>query len=83
MTYRLKLLRLQTVPGVRACIALKNYSTIGDNSIISPNCINFKNLENEINKLIKELETIKKQGKKFFEKELNKKFSSKFSPSES
>jgi len=39
---------------------------------ISPECVIFRELELEINRLINELETIKKQGKKFFEKEMKK-----------
>jgi hypothetical protein len=39
---------------------------------ISPDCPNYPELEIEVNRLIKELETIKKQGKKFFENEMKK-----------
>lgn len=39
---------------------------------ISPECATFMELEIEVNRLIKELETIKKQGKRFFEKEIQK-----------
>jgi hypothetical protein len=67
--------------GSRAYIAIKHPSeTIkwkeGKNEIefktISPECAIFEELELEVNRLIKELETIKKQGKKFFEKEKEK-----------
>ena len=67
--------------GPRAYIAIKHPSdTIkrkeGKNEIefktISPDCATFGELEIEVNRLIKELETIKKQGKKFFEKEKEK-----------
>jgi hypothetical protein len=39
---------------------------------LSPECVIFEELEHEVNRLIKELETIKRQGKKFFEKEREK-----------
>jgi hypothetical protein len=39
---------------------------------ISFECVTFNDLENEVNRLIKELEIIKKQGRKFFEKEIGK-----------
>ena len=67
--------------GPRAYIALKHPSdTIkwkeGKKEIefktISPDCATFGELEIEVNRLIKELETIKRQGKKFFEKEREK-----------
>lgn len=78
MTYRLKLLSHQhpILLGPRACIGLKNYFPPAiwidgkEHTIISPDCANFSALEYEINKLIKELGTIKKQGKKYFDKEL-------------
>ncbi|MGD0827515.1 MAG: hypothetical protein ABSA09_05450 [Desulfobaccales bacterium] len=69
MTYRFKPICEHTIVGPIAAIALKKYSNIGDVIIISPNCASFSEFENQINKLIAELETIKKQGKKFFEKE--------------
>ena len=65
MTYRLKPIFEHTIVGPRAAIALKKYSNIGDAIIISPNCASFSEFENQINKLIAELEIIKKQGKKF------------------
>jgi len=91
MTYRFKLLfhHHPILLGPRACISLKKYfpqATWIDgkkHTIISPDCSNFRAFEFEINKLIKELETIKIQAKKYFEKELNKKVSSKISPLES
>lgn len=39
---------------------------------ISPECATFRELELEVDRLIKELETIKRQGKKFFEIERKK-----------
>jgi hypothetical protein len=80
MTYRLKLLthRHPILLRPTACIGLKNYWPPAvwidgeEHAIISPDCINFIRLENEINKLINELEIIKRQGKKYFEKELKK-----------
>lgn len=65
MTYRLKFLKIQTVSGPRACIALKTYAIYENDIIISPNCVNFEEFEYQINKIITELGTIKKQGKKF------------------
>jgi len=68
-------------PGPRAYIALTHPSDtikkkVGKNEIefktISPDCATFGELEIEVNRLIKELETIKRQGKKFFEKEREK-----------
>ncbi len=67
--------------GPRAYIAIKHPSdTIkykeGKNEIefktISPDCATYSELEREVNRLIKELETIKRQGKTFFEKESEK-----------
>lgn len=39
---------------------------------ISPDCTIFEELEFHVDRLTKELETIKKQGKRFFEKEIQK-----------
>jgi hypothetical protein len=67
--------------GPKAYIAVKHPSDRitwkeGKNKIeidtISPDCKIFAELESEVDRLIKELETIKKQGKKFFEKEIQK-----------
>ncbi|MDP3183280.1 MAG: hypothetical protein Q8M54_10765 [Desulfobaccales bacterium] len=67
--------------GPRAYIAIKHPSDRikwkeGKNEIefdtISFDCSIFEELEREVNRLIKELETIKNQGKKFFEKETEK-----------
>ena len=67
--------------GPRAYIAVKHPSDRikykeGKNEIevdtISPDCTIFEELEFQVDRLIKELETIKKQGKKFFEKEIQK-----------
>ena len=44
-----------------------------DFTVISPDCVSFSEFESEANKLIKELETIKKQAKKFFQKEKERK----------
>jgi hypothetical protein len=68
------------VLGPRVYIALKTYGTKvwrkGNKEIefttISPECVTLKEFEYQINRLIEELETIKKQGKIFFEKELKK-----------
>ena len=68
MTYTLKPIFEHTIVGPRAAIVLKTYGSIGDVIIISPNCAGFAEFEYQVNKLIAELETIKKQGKKFFEK---------------
>ena len=70
----------QIVLGPRVYIALKTYGTTiwrkGNEEIefttSSPECANFRELELEVDRLIKELETIKKQGKRFFEKEIQK-----------
>jgi hypothetical protein len=43
-----------------------------DFTVISADCYSFSEFESEANKLIKELETIKKQAKKFFRKEKEK-----------
>jgi hypothetical protein len=66
--------------GSRVCIALKSYGTMrwgkgnkeNEFKTISPQCVTQAELEYQINRLIKELETIKSQGKKFFKKELDK-----------
>jgi hypothetical protein len=67
--------------GPRAYVAVKHPSDRikykeGKNEIeidtISPECATFMEFEIEVNRLIKELETIKKQGKRFFEKEIQK-----------
>ncbi|MHB8067223.1 MAG: hypothetical protein ACYDIC_04885 [Desulfobaccales bacterium] len=68
------------VIGPRAYIALKTYGTTvwrdGKKEIefttISPECVTPREFEYEVDRLIKELETIKKQRKKFFQKELEK-----------
>jgi hypothetical protein len=69
--------------GPRACIALKSYSTLlwadktgkkkVDFKIISPDCVTFNELQYQADLLIKELETIKRQAKSFFQKELENK----------
>jgi len=71
------------VYGPRAYVAIKASSQekwkdkSGDKevnfTVISPDCASFDEFESEVNKLIKELETIKKQAKKFFQKQKEKK----------
>jgi hypothetical protein len=64
--------------GPMAVIALKTYSTqtfkvkSGKKlafKLLSPDCVNFKELQYQADCLNKELEEIKKKGKTFFEKE--------------
>lgn len=67
--------------GPMAVIALKTYSTqtfrvkSGKRlafNFLSPDCMNFKELQYNADCLIKELEEIKKKGKTFFEREMRK-----------
>ncbi len=66
--------------GPRVCIALNSYGTKtwpkGNKEekfeTISIVCINVADLEHEINRLIRELEKIKRQGQQFFKRELEK-----------
>ena len=69
-----------TLPyGPKAYIALKSYGGIelptesGKEKvmfrILSPECLALSEIEYEINRLIRELQTIKKQAKEFFQKE--------------
>ncbi|MBA7494696.1 hypothetical protein ES702_05273 [subsurface metagenome] len=69
-----------TLPyGPKAYIALKSYGGIelptksGKEktmfSILSPECLALNEIKYEINRLIQELQTIKKQAKGFFQKE--------------
>ncbi len=69
-----------TLPyGPKAYIALKSYSGIelptesGKEKVmfkmLSPECLVLSEIEYEINRLIRELQTIKKQAKEFFQKE--------------
>lgn len=69
-----------TLPyGPRAYIALKSYGGIElptesgkekvKSRILSPECLALSEIEYEINRLIGELQTIKKQAKEFFQKE--------------
>jgi len=65
--------------GPRAYIALKIHSTIelpsgpGKKKVefhtLSPECVVFSEVDYQINRLIQELQTIKNQAKKFFQKE--------------
>lgn len=70
-THRLKFLEQ---PGKninsKAHIALKTYSEIAINNVkytvISPECTTFRQVDDEINSLISELEMIRKSAKIFF-----------------
>jgi hypothetical protein len=65
--------------GCRAWIGLKTYSIKkfpvkrGKDQaafhLITPDCVTFQELDHEVNRLIKELKTIRTQGKRFFEKD--------------
>ncbi len=71
--------------GPRAYIAIKSCSKVKwrdktgkkeiDFTVISPECVSMNEFRHEIERLIKELETIKKQAEKFFHKEAAKKSS--------
>jgi len=65
----------------RAFIALKTFSTEcfpvksgkkGEFILLSPDCATFEELQSQADRLIKELEEIKKRGKTFFEEEKKK-----------
>ena len=73
-----------TVPyGPRAYVAIKTCSTVTwrnksgkkeiDFKTISHECLSMTEFEKDVDRLIKELETIKKQAKSFFNKDKEKK----------
>lgn len=70
----------RTAPhGPRAYIALKVHSTIELSSgsgkkkhPLSPDCVVFSEVDYQINRLIEELQTIRNQARKFFQKEKDK-----------
>lgn len=61
----------------RAYIAIKRYFPIKwrdkkreiDDSVISADCVTFAEFQSGIDTIVKELETIKKQGKRFFKED--------------
>ncbi len=84
-TYSVQLLNFPFDPkyltGPRAFIALKTYTTHSfkvksgkrmDFKLLSPDCVTFNELEYQADRLIQELEEIKKKGKLFFQKEKEK-----------
>jgi len=64
--------------GPRVCIALESYATAewpcesGKKKrkflIISPDCVTPREIDGEVNRLIQELEKIRKQSKRFFQR---------------
>jgi hypothetical protein len=80
-TYRLQLLDIRgdySVPhGPEAYVALKTSSGIsrgrgkskGAFTVLTPQCLSLREFEGNVDNLIEELKTIKKQAKKFFERE--------------
>ena len=84
-TYSLQLLNFpfdsKYLTGPMAHIALKTYTTHSfkvksgkeiDFKLLSPECVTFNELEYQVDRLIKELEKIKKKGNLFFQKEKEK-----------
>ena len=74
-TYRLRLASVQADPqkyGASTHIALKTYGQVNigkdDATVISLQIMSIAELNHEINGLIKELETLRKEGYKLFEK---------------
>lgn len=71
--------------GPRAYIAIKTCSKVKwrdktgkkeiDFTVVSPECVSINEFQHEVERLIKELETIKKQASNFFHKEVTKRSS--------
>ncbi len=69
--------------GPRAYIALKSYGVKefpvkagkekASFNLITPDCVAFQEFDYEVNRLIKELKTIRSQGTRFFKKDKEKK----------